>query len=302
MKPLKLSTKSNLTGEDMKQSKAFENLKKHDHSASLDGLGDWLDQNSKQPNTMKNIYKVAASFIFATLILIACTVPVEQEEEIGYMIKGIADTESVNLKSKLAEIPGLKISQLNIHDVIFEQERAGEESASRLSELIMVLPEANYDAAVDNKSKLMAAFDFRSIEILPIEDTFERPLYEVALNKFDIKLRPDISDSEIAEKIDLFLHENSSIEGKSNVFTDENGVRHVEIVIEEALNGAKELGIKFKGDAKANIQLKRGIETLHQDLSQKNTFTTLDSSEQIILEAKEIQVRVEEEKKKREKN
>ncbi|MFV1884771.1 MAG: hypothetical protein ACMZ7B_09805 [Balneola sp.] len=285
--------KLNLLGEDMKQPNAFENLKKHDHSASFDGLGEWLDQNSKQTKPMKNIYKVAASLIITALVLVACTVPLEQEEEIGYMIKGIADTESVNLKSKLAEIPGLKISQLSVHDVIFEQEKTGIQSASKLSELIMVLPEANYDAAVENKSKLMAAFDFQSIEILPIEETVERPLYEVALNKFDIKLRPDISDSEIAERIDEFLHENSSIEGKSNVFTDENGVRYVEIVIEEELDGAKELGIKFSGDANANIQLKRGIETLHQDLSQKNTFVILDSMNMKEVEIKELKERKE---------
>lgn len=278
----------------MKQSNAFENLKKHDHSASFDGLGKWLDQNSKQPKPMKNIYKVAASLIITALVLVACTVPLEQEEEIGYMIKGIADIESVNLKAKLAEIPGLKISQLNVHDVIFEQEKTGEAFASQLSELIMVLPEANYEAAVESKSKLMAAFDFESIEILPIEETVERPLYEIALNKFDIKLRPDISDTEIAARIDEFLHENSSIDGKSNVFTDENGVRYVEIVIEDALNGAKELGIKFKGDANANIQLKRGIESLHQDISQKNTFIVLDSTNMKELEIKELKERKEE--------
>ncbi len=299
MKPLKLSTKSNQLGDDMKQDKAFENLKKHDHSASFDGLGDWLVQNSKQPNTMKNIYKVAASFIFATLILIACTVPVEQEEEIGYMIKGIADIESVNLKSKLAEIPGLKISQLNVHDIIFEQEESGEESASYFSEVIMVLPEANYDAAVESKSKLMGAFDFQSLDILPIEDMVERPLYEVALNKFDLKIRPDISDSAIALRIDEFLHANSTIEGSSKIHTDENGVRYVEIVIEESLNNANELGIKFQSGANANIQLKRGIEGLHNDLSPKNNFVILDSLKMNAVneqEAKEIKRRYEEKK------
>lgn len=68
----------------MNESNAFNTYKKHDHSESLKKLGPWLDQQSQKPNDMRQFYKIAASFLIAALVLVACTVPVEQEEEIGY--------------------------------------------------------------------------------------------------------------------------------------------------------------------------------------------------------------------------
>ncbi|MEQ9266371.1 MAG: hypothetical protein RLN81_14170 [Balneolaceae bacterium] len=215
---------------------------------------------------MKKTYKIAASFILAGFILVACTVPVQQEEEIGYMIKGLAATEVTNLKSKLAEISDIDPSQLSVHQVIYEQEENGSESPSEYTEVIMVLPEANHDAALDKKAILAGVFNFQSLEILPIEETVERTMFETALNKFDLKLRSDIPDSVVARRIDQFIHENSSVEGTSNVFTDENGVRYVELVIENSLNAMDGLNIEYGSNANANLQLKRGIESLHVDL------------------------------------
>ena len=299
MRPLTLSRKSNPLGEVMNLQDAFVKLKQTKHDSSFENLGEWLNNNSK-PRKMKSIYRIAASFILAGLIFIACSMPVQQEEEIGYMIKGLASVEVTKLKTNLAQIPNINLSELSLSQVIFEEEESGEASPSKLTEVIMVLPEANYEAALNKKASLAGAFDFESLEILPIEETVERPLYEVALKTtFDLKLRNDLPDSLIAKRIDKFLHDNSSIEGNSKVHTDENGVRYVEIVIEDALDGAKELGIKFNRDANANIQLKRGIESLHQDLSQKNNFILLDSLEMNAIneeEAKEIKLHYEEKK------
>lgn len=291
MKPQKLSTKSNPSGEIMNLQEAFNKLKKQKHDSSFDGLGEWLDQNTQKPKTMKNIYKVAASFIFATMILIACTVPVEHEEEIGYMIKGLAATESLNLKANLSQISDIKPSQLSVHQVIYEQEETGEPSASEYAEVIMVLPEANYQAALDKKAALSGAYDFLSLEILPIEETVERTMFESALHKFDIKLKNDVPDSVVARRIDQFIHENSSVDGTSNVYTDENGVRYVELIIENGKNDENNFQIKYENDANANIRLKRGIETLHQDLSGSVVVGKLDSLSMNELEIRELKER-----------
>jgi len=213
----------------MDVSNAFDSFRKHDHSASFDSLGPWLDQNQKTPKRMKNIYKIAASLVATALILVACTVPVEQEEEIGYMIKGIAKTEVSTLKQKLVDIPGISNSELSITPIIHEQEETGATMVTELTEVIMILPEADYDAALQKKAALNGAFQFDSIEILPIEDKIERPLYEVALNTFDFKLSSDTPDSVIAVKIDKFLHENSSVQGNAQVIYSETGERIIEI-------------------------------------------------------------------------
>ncbi len=294
MKPQKLSTKSNPLGDIMNLQEALNQLKKQKHDTSYDVLGEWLDHNTQKPKTMKNIYKVAASFILATMILIACTVPVEQEEEIGYMIKGIASIEADNLKAKVASIPGLDSPQLKIHDLIFEQEEKGEQSTSNYSEVIMVLPEANYQEALDKKAALKGAYNFQSLEILPIEETVEMPLYEAALNKFDIKLRKDIPDSVVARRIDQFIHENSSVDGTSKVFTDENGVRYVELVIEGRRNEENNFQVKVGNDANANVRLKQGIETLHKELTGNVVEGKPDSLSMNELEMRELKEKMRE--------
>ena len=297
MKPQKLSTKSNPLGENMNLQEAFNQLKKEEHNASFENLGNWLDQNSKKPNTMKNIYKIAASFIFATMILIACTVPVQQEEEIGYMIKGIAEIEATQLKAKFANLSSIKSSQISISDLIYEQEEGGEESISKFSEVVMVLAEANHSEAVDMADQLKGIFEFSTIDIMPIEDTVERTIFESALNKFDIKVEKEIPDSVLARRIDQFLHQNSSMQGTSNIFTDENGDRYVELIIEGRLNEESKFQIKTSNDANANLKLKQGIETLHQDLTGKIVVGKLDSLSMNELEIMELK-----ERKKKEEN
>ncbi|MBO6522910.1 MAG: hypothetical protein JJ971_03720 [Balneolaceae bacterium] len=271
MKPLKLSTNTNLLGEDMKQSKAFDNLKKRDHSASFDGLGTWLDQNHKKPNTMKNIYKIAASFIFATLILIACTVPVEQEEEIGYMIKGMAAPDAISLKSKLAEVPGLDPSQVSVHQVLHEE--IGKGKAEKRTEVVMVLPEANYQAAQDKRDALSAVFDFQSIEILPIEEKVERTFFDAALHTLELKVDKTMSEEKVSARINVFLHENSSAKGDAKILKDENGNRFVVL----------EVGL----DKNSAYEVKKSIEELTNDIGPEgNKFIHEDGSEQKVIEIK----------------
>lgn len=298
MKPQKLSTKLNPLGEFMNLQEAFNQLKKQKHEASFDRLGEWLDQNTQKPKTMRNIYKVAASFIAMMVVLIACTVPVEQEEEIGYMIKGIAPVEATNLKAKVATIPGLDLKEVKIHDILIEKVKTGEQSVSKHSEVIMILPEANYQAALDKKAALSGAYDFQTLEILPIEETVERPLYEAALSKFDIKLKNNLPDSVIAKRIDKFLHEHSSssIDATSKVYTDENGVRYVELVFE---GEEQDLQFRIKGDASSNAEFKMGVEELHQDLSGVNAKRKNSSGliEAEMLELKERKAKALEEKK-----
>ena len=288
MKPLKLSTNLNHLGEDMKHSKAFENLKKHDHSASFDGLGKWLDQNSKEPNTMRNIHKIAASLLITVLVLVACTVPLEHEEEIGYMIKGMAAPDAVLLKSKLTEIPELDPSQVSVQQVLHEF--AEKREAEKLTEVVMVLPEADYQAAQNKRDALSAVFDFISIEILPIEDKVERTIFESALHKFDIKVSNEIPDSVLVKRIDQFIHEHSSaIETVSNVWTDENGVRFIELNM-KADN--TKLEIKYDENGNINYRTKKGVKLLINDLTpQGNGFIHEEMREQEVLELKEKELR-----------
>ena len=101
MKPLPSSKKLTLWGNAMKLEKAFQKLRETDHSDSFEGLDSWLDQNTKKKRPMKSIYKIAASFTLIAVIFIACSVPVEQNQEIGYMIKGVSSLNQPDIKSKM---------------------------------------------------------------------------------------------------------------------------------------------------------------------------------------------------------
>ncbi len=272
MKPQKLSTKSNPLGDSMNLSEAFNQLKKEEHEASFDGLGNWLDQQSKKPKTMKNIYKIAASFILATMILIACTVPVEQEEEIGYMIKGLASTESVDLKSKLFQIPDLDPSLISVHQILHEQ--MGNEKIEELSEIMMVLAEANYEEAKEMSKTLEGVFNFKSINILPIEEKVDRTIYQSVLRSFDVKVDDGITEDKLVARINSFIHEHSSEVSEAQIKEDKDGNRYV--------------AFSINSGTEANIEIKRSVESLYNDLTPKVIIKNLDPEKQEELKQAEI--------------
>lgn len=280
MRPQKLSKKLNPLGENMNLPDAFNQLKNTKHDSSFENLGEWLNQNTSKPKKMKSFYKVAASLIFATMILIACTVPVQHEEEIGYMIKGLAlDTESKSkqiFESKFKEA-GLNPSQVSISQIIFEKEETNDD---KFTEVVMVLPKADYKAAEDKKAALSRIFSFQSLEILPIEETVERTIFESTLHTFDLKVKEEITEEEISVSINKFLHENSNNKGNASLKTDKEGNRYVEIEVVFEENSSL--------DSKASQ--KRSIERLHKDLAPKNEYILEEMTEEEIkaLKLKEI--------------
>ena len=283
MKPLKLSKKSNPLGDPMNLQDEFNNLKNKDHNRSFDELGEWLDQNAKKPRDMKSIYKIAASIVITTLVFIACSVPVAQDEEIGYMIKGLTPALEIpdNVSSKeyykqRFENVNLDIKQVSVHQVLHEE--IGNEAVEML-EVVMALPEANRNLAESKKVSLSKVFDFESVEILPIEETIERTMFESALHKFDIKLKPEITEVRAAARINKFLHENSAFGGEAEIKIDEEGNRYVEIEVISV------------NEAPQNVQLKRSVESLHRDLTPENT--NAENNEFIELEIDAIKARKE---------
>lgn len=270
MKPQELSKKLNPLGKNMNLPDAFKKIKSTKHNSSFENLGDWLNQNTSKPKKMKSLYKVAASLIFATMILIACTVPVQHEEEIGYMIKGIATSESVSLKSKLAQFPDFDASQLSINQIIHEQVGVGKEKVEELEEIVMILPEANYKAAEDKKAALSAMFNFKSLDILPIEETVKRTVFESALHTLDVTVKEEISEEKVASRINKFLHENSNAKGDATIKIDENGNRYVvlEMVMQETTGAESKKSIEHLMN-----DLSPGHDKiLHEDLSEEQIF------------------------------
>ena len=278
MRLLNLLTNTNRWDSVMNISDSFKSLKNQDHSASFKGLGPWLDQQSKGPKPIKNFYKVAASLVATALILVACTMPVQQEEEIGYMIRGLTTETPEVGKGKLANLSGIDMAELQfipvIHEIIHEDGSLSE--AKEMSEVVLVLPESNHDVAIQKVEALTAVIDFTQINIMPIEDTVERTFFESALHKtFDIKIDPELTEEHIQAKINVFLHENSSITQSIEVKSDADGNRHAVFVFE---------------NSDGNFEIKRDIEQLYNDLTpEKNEFILEEAEVQAKKEAEQNQ-------------
>lgn len=262
----------------MNESDAFKSLKNHDHSTSFDGLGPWLDQQSKRPKPMKNIYKFAASLLITALVLVACTMPVQTEEEIGYMIRGLTEETPEMGKSKLAGLSGIDLAELQFIPVLHEKihEDGSHSEALEMSEVVLILPESNHNAAIQKAEAMQAVISFSQLDILPIEETVERTFFESTLkNTFDVKIDPDLSEAEIAAKINVFLHENSSITETIEIKKDPNGNKHAVFVFEMGEDG------KF--------EVKRDIEQLYNDLTPENNEFILEEDVKKKMEAEENQ-------------
>lgn len=242
MRPQKLSKKLNPLGEIMNLPEAFNQLKNKKHDSSFENLGEWVNQNTSKPKKMKTFYKIAASFVLTAFVLIACSIPVQHEEEIGFMIKGI----SSNPESELIEnMKKAKESFGNQVGMSFSVIHIDGESSKSSGEIILLLPHADENEARTKMQKLDALFGFETIDLHPIEENVEEPLYKAALSKINIKFGDSLSDEVIVEQFNKALHENTSLSGNAEFKKDKNGNKVFELVITE--ESLKESGNLLNG-------------------------------------------------------
>gem|GEM_PF-1566825 len=230
MRLLKLYTKSNLLDDIMSLSNPFNELKSVDHSRSLHNLSQWLDHKSKTPRKMRPLYKVAASILITGLVLVACSIPVEQEQEIGYMIKGVTTEFSPKMKQGLEAAEMDMNSEVHLNVTVTEDT---EGNTVRNAEVVMLLPEADRAAAEAKMASLQKHLTFQKLELLPIEEEIEQPLYEAALSKFNLHWGNKVSDEVMVAKINEMLQKNSNITGKAEIIHTEDGKKLVEIRVED---------------------------------------------------------------------
>ena len=262
----------------MNLNESIQKLKETDHSSSFEQVEGWLASSKKSTRTFP-VYKVAASFILLCFITIACSVPVSHDEEIGYVIKGTAPQEAApspeynfrfDVKTKF-EQAGINPSQVSVQQVLHEE--PGKDPVEKM-EVIMAFPDANRSLAEQKMASLSKVFNFERVEILPIEETVERTLFESALQTFDIRVKKEYEEVEVAAKINTFLHENSSFGGEVEIKIDENGNRYVEIEI--PMDKSMDPG-----------GTKSAIENLYLELNpEHNTFVEEELTEEEIIELK----------------
>ena len=294
MKPTKSSPTSNQLGDLMNPSDYIKKLSNEDHSASFEQLPELINTTTTSTpvsNSWKPVYKIAASFILVCLTFVACSLPVQQEEEVGYMIKGVTTTQVSDFKTKLKASSGIELEQVSVSAIIHEE--IGQD-AQLLSEVIMVLPEADLELAEQRKQALSGIASFQSLEILPIEETVERPLYEAALKSVDLHVDKSLSNAQLAARINFFLQEHADSDIKANLDVDEEGKRVVRLYLTRLIKAA---------DIEGNINIKRSIEGLARDVVPKDKSQHLNLSKEELLELKRKEIlRLEQIKKAHEKD
>lgn len=170
------------------------------------------------------------------MILIACTVPVQHEEEIGFMIKGISSNNESSLTENMKSAKSIFGKQVVMSFIIIEgfiaNKGDGKES-SQEAEVVLMLPKADLEEANTKMDRLNSIFNFDQVDLMPIEKEVEVPLYKAALSQVNLNFGKGISEEVIIERFNKVLHENSNVAGKAELNTDKDGNKVVEIIIEE---------------------------------------------------------------------
>jgi len=242
----------------MEYDRLFNNLNIHNHDSSFDDFGDWLDQKTNRDKDMKTLFKIAASVVITSLILVACSMPLEHEEEIGYMIQGYSfkpNSELLQSKQNLSDDIREEVSIIQVGgNYQFN-------SSPQKSEIILMLPDANHNLAEANKTQLEEVLDIRDLRIEPIKDTVERSLFSSTLKSLEIDTKPSLNDEQITARFNAFLNEHSSSEGQVVLLKNEDGQRKVKI--------------RFTATAVETSTLtgKKAVEGLLNDLSREKQNT-----------------------------
>ena len=204
--------------------KQLNNYKETDYSDSLPDTLAWLGKQDSNGNKDGfSIYKIAASLLILSLGVIACSLPVDQTEELGYTIKGTSimsvSTETKELSAFMNQIRQIREENpARINYSILDKDT---EHARAQIEVVMILPEATLEEAKAEEARLSSLADFTSIEILPIEGSVKRPLYAAALDKFEI-VEEEVSTEEVAKGINTWIYRNQAeISGLDSIYVVE---------------------------------------------------------------------------------
>ena len=235
-------------------------LKDEDHSDSFFKTEIWLRNISGSLHTKKpkskveimkqyiisNKVKIAVVFIFA-LFVAACNLPVTQNETVGHIISwSVQDPKGME---KIESLPWVDKNSLSVN----EDESNGVVTTS----YNLVLPNSTLEEVQAYSKELGAIPEVVSVNIMPLTEEVERPLYSKMLDdvfKIDINAK-NMSDEELSAEVERQLRENGIEATTVNFRRDENNRRKIDITVSPDLK--KDQGFQLNiddGDQKMHIQ------------------------------------------------
>ncbi len=224
----------------------FDRLRAHRHPDTFGAVQDWVHRQREapaaemQPHNLLTTMKASISHagrmrltlasVLVLLLVVACNVPVEQEETFGYVLSGTIDQNMG--KAQMADLHDLfaaQEAQISVEPLLHEIKVDDAVTQRTLHRLAIPLPEASESEAYARLEDLRS-LGVMDLSIEPLETTVERPAYKAALHHvvhgmFEIK----VDESVVEETIHGHLEKLEMSGFDVSHETDEHGNRTLKI-------------------------------------------------------------------------
>jgi hypothetical protein len=197
---------------------------------------------------MKN-FIIANKFKFATVILAAiliyaCNLPVTQEKTVGHVLSWTVDGNNLEAVEKIE-----KLSWLNKNHL--KKEITVKDNINKFT-YDLILPNTSEEQVKSYRNELESIKDVESVNILPLQESFTRPVYSEMLHsvfKIDFKIDIDAtnkSDKDVVNEITKQLEDAGLKNVDVKYERQPEGYRKLSILIPESESNLKNNKIDMK--------------------------------------------------------
>lgn len=199
MKRLKWWWRPNTSSPDVDLRRYFTALKDEEYQDSIQPVQAWIrraEQQRRIPSsiqskvtTMMNRMhpyrmRVAVASVLLAASFVACSIPVEQEETLGYMISGTVDETSAKQgEFTIAQVLDIEPGQVTYSERVYELASGDVE---RQQHFTVALPQATEGQALSGHRKLESMGGFNGISVQPLQEHVKRSVFGAAMQSLHL--------------------------------------------------------------------------------------------------------------------
>ena len=202
--------------------------------------------------------KLALVVILLAVIGIACSMPVVQDDTLGYVVKWSAKKSNTEATDKINKLSWISKNQVSVLPDEILATNKDNNSRDELLNYSMVLQNTKEDVAKSYKSDLEKIPGVTNVQITPLTEKVKRSLFSTALNKiFQVEIDvSNMSDQEVEKN----LREQFKTAGVQNidlkVTRDEKGRRAITMKLSKDSHEGGDYDIKVK-DGDKMLRMKK---------------------------------------------
>lgn len=244
MKPIKWWPRLGKPSNNIDLDRYFSTLKNVDYEDSFTDINNWLvrmnqskDINYIKERTLKQrthqminyfgTHRVRFAVVIVALVVgfIACTMPIEQEKTIGYLLSGEIDKKNKEAMISINSFTWVDPTKLS---VAIHEHKGNLKTIEEKTKFAIVLPDAEREQAERWKRDLESLDGAKAISLKLIEESVKRPAYEAALGnifKMEVKVSEGQIENSIKEQLEFLHMEGIDVKHVTNL----NGDRILEL-------------------------------------------------------------------------